>query len=153
MMTDEFKGLRINKYSETDFGSLAELFRKVYVQTYPHFDQKFHETERFFLILREHILQNSYVWTAKFDGKVVGFLALEENFIDQLYVLEEFQNKGLGSFWIAESKKIYPDFLELYTFACNEKAIRFYEKHGFTIIEKGIAPDEKIPDVKMRWET
>jgi GNAT superfamily N-acetyltransferase len=103
--------------------------------------------------LREYTLPNSQVWAAKTGGEIISFVVLGQNFIDQLYVRESFQNKGLGGFWIKHVKTIYPDFLELYTFASNEKAIAFYEKHGFKITERGIAPDEKMPDVKMRWES
>ncbi len=103
-------------------------------------------------ILREYTLPDSQFWTAKKNGKIVGFVDLKQNFIDKLYIHENFQGNGLGGFWIEQAKRLYPEFLELYTFASNEKAIAFYEKHGFKIIERGIAPDEKMPDVKMRWE-
>lgn len=152
-MISTFNELNIFEYKEKDFKELAKLFRDVYVQTYPSFDEKFHKLYRFEEILRENTLVNSQVWTAKANESIVGFLALEKNFIDQLYIQKEFQTIGLGSFWVNESKRIYSDFLELYTFACNEKAISFYEKHNFKIVEKGVAPDEKMPDVKMRWDS
>lgn len=153
MMIDKFKDLNISKYQETDFENLSKLFRDVYVQTYPEFDKKFHKLERFQAILRDGVLPNSKVWIAKADNFIVGFLALEKNFIDQLYIHKKFQGLGLGSFWVEKAKLIYPNYLELYTFACNEEAISFYKMHKFKIIEKGIAPDEKMPDVKMRWDS
>lgn len=152
-MTEKCREFEITEYKAEDFEAITGLFRNVYAKTYPHFDPKFFEAERFRTILREHTFPNSQIWIAKKDGKIVGFFALATNFIDQLYVHENFQNKGLGGFWVARAKLICPDFLELYTFASNEKAIAFYKKHNFKITERGIAPDEKMPDVKMRWET
>lgn len=152
-MIDKFKDFYIAEYQEQDVDNIAEIFREVYVQTYPHFDEKFHKLKRFQTILSEYTLPKSQVWTAKYNSEVVGFLALQKNCIDQIYILNDFQNKGLGNFWINQAKSIYSDFLELYTLDCNKKAIAFYEKHGFKIVEKGIAPDEKMPDVKMRWES
>lgn len=152
-MIEKCEEFEIKEYTAEDFEAIAELFRSVYVKTYPHFNPKFFEAERFRTILREYTLPNSQVWTAKTDGKIAGFVALARNFIGQLYIYEDFQNKGLGGFWVKQAKTIYPDFLELYTFASNEKAIAFYEKHGFKIIERGIAPNEKMLDVKMRWES
>lgn len=151
-MPNEFGEFEIAKFEQKDFRKLAGIFCDVYAQTYPHFNKKFHKPERFQEILSKNTLQNSRVWTAKHNGEIVGFLALAENHIDQLYILPNYQSKGLGGFWVEQSKTIYSDFLELYTFACNKNAITFYEKHGFKIIEKSIAPDEKMPDVKMRWE-
>lgn len=152
-MTEKWREFEIAEYKAEDFEAVAELFRSVYVKTYPHFDPKFFAAERFRTILREFTLPNAQIWTAKTNGKIVGFVALAKNFIDQLYLREDFQNKGLGGFWVEQAKTLYPDFLELYTFASNEKAVAFYERHGFKIIERGIAPDEKMPDVKMRWES
>ena len=152
-MIEKWNGFEIAEYQSEDFEAIAELFRDVYVKTYPQFDTKFFESERFRAILREYTLPDSQVWTAKINGEIIGFVALQQNVVDQLYIHENFQSKGLGGFWVEQAKTIYPEFLELYTFASNEKAIAFYEKHSFQIIERGIAPDEKMPDVKMRWES
>lgn len=141
----------IFKYREQDFETLAALFREIYAATYPFLDEKFLHPLRFEKILRKHTLPNADVWLAKTNGELIGFAAVSRNFIDQLYVHPKFQGKGLGSFWIEQAKAKYPDFLELYTLAANEKAIAFYEKHGFKIIERAIAPDENVPDVKMLW--
>ncbi len=151
-MISKFNKFQIGKYQEADFETLANVFRNVYAQTYPHFDIRFHKLERFQSILSERTLLNSKIWTAKIFGEIIGFVALEKNVIDQLYIIEKFQNSGLGGFWLDQAKTIYPDFLELYTIECNRKAIAFYKNNGFRTIKKGIAPDEKLPDVKMRWE-
>lgn len=152
MTIENWNDFKIAEYRDEDFEAVARLFRQVYVETYPHFDAKFLEPERFHQILSNHIVPDAKIWTAKKNKNLAGFLALEENFIDQLYISGEYQNKGLGGFFVARSKKVYPDFLELYTFASNGNAIAFYEKHDFKIIERGIAPDEKMPDVKMLWK-
>ena len=86
------------------------------------------------------------------NGNIVGFTAIDKNFVDQLYIHPDYQGIGLGAFWLDRAKTMYPDFLELYTLASNENAIGFYKKHGFEIIETGIAPDEQVADVKMRWQ-
>jgi ribosomal protein S18 acetylase RimI-like enzyme len=142
----------ISVYEEGDFAALAAFFREIYAVTYPFWDEKFLRLSRFETILRLHTLPNSDVWLAKTNGELIGFAAFARNFIDQLYIRTDQQGKGLGSFWIGQAKTIYPDYLELYTLGSNRKAIDFYEKHGFKIIEEGIAPDEKVPDVKMHWQ-
>ena len=142
----------ISKYEEKDFRPLAELFKNIYSVTYPTLSEQFLRPERFEAILRKHTLPNCDVWVAKMNSEPIGFVAIGQNFIDQLYISPAHQGKGLGSFWVEQAKTISPDFLELYTLASNKRAIGFYEKHGFTIIEHGIAPHEKFPDVKMRWQ-
>ena len=153
-MIEDLRDLEICEYSERDFEGVAKVFRDTYVQTYPDFDETFHELKRFRTILRKHTIpQAKIAQVAKLNNEIIGFVVLTDNFVDQLYIRDTFQNRGLGVRWIAMAKSAYPSFLELYTFQCNHKAIEFYERHGFRIIENGIAPDEKMPDVKMRWET
>jgi len=41
--------------------------------------------------------------------------------------------------------------LELYTFARNEGARRFYERHGFRAIAFGQENEENEPDVLYEW--
>ena len=125
----------ISKYEEKDFRPLAELFKNIYSVTYPTLSEQFLRPERFEAILRKHTLPNFDVWLAKINGELIGFAAIGQNFIDQLYISPAHQGSGLGSFWVEQAKMIYPDFLELYTLASNKRAIGFYEKHGFTIIE------------------
>lgn len=150
-MIEKWNEFEIAEYKSEDFEAIAKLFRDVYIKTYPHFNPKFFELKRFRKILREYILPDTKIRVAEKEDELAGFIALKKNYIDQLYIHNNFQSKGLGGFWVEQAKTIYPDFLELYTFASNERAIAFYEKHGFKIIERGIAPDEKMPDVKMRW--
>lgn len=151
-MIEKFGEFAVRSFENEDFEPVAALFREVYRQAYPHFDERFFVAERFRSIMREFVLPQARVWTVKRDLELVGFIALAPNFVDQLYIRNAFRGKGLGGFLIEQAKLIHPDFLELYTFAVNEKAIAFYEKHGFRVIERGIAPDEQMPDVKMRWE-
>ena len=70
-------------------------------------------------------------------GKTCAFYHLcEGGELDDLYVLSEFQNRGIGSAimekCIAESENpIY-----LYVFSRNHRAISFYKRFGFSIREK-----------------
>ena len=73
--------------------------------------------------------------------------------IDQLYVAPHAQRRGLGSALLAVAKEREPR-LELWTFQCNRPARRFYEKHGFRLIEEtdGARNDEREPDARYRWD-
>ncbi|MDB2606919.1 GNAT family N-acetyltransferase [Zobellia sp.] len=55
--------------------------------------------------------------------------------VERIYVLQNFQNKGIGMWMLNESKKIamakHKKFLWLGVWEENEKAITFYKKHGF----------------------
>ena len=77
-------------------------------------------------------------WVAKQGDKVIGFIAVlkkdDENSVNALHVLPEYQGQGVGTRlletaldWLGSSKRISLDVV-LY----NEKAKSLYKKFGFT---------------------
>ena len=43
--------------------------------------------------------------------------------------------------------------LELWAFEVNQRAIHFYERHGFRVVERtdGRANEAGMPDVRLHW--
>lgn len=76
---------------------------------------------------RSSILDNIYVYD---DGIVKGILHIEGKEIKELYVEHFFQNEGIGSKLI-EYAIVINDCKYLWALEKNEKAIRFYNRHGF----------------------
>lgn len=117
------------------------------------------DTER----ARKTIVENPSIKTfiAKDNNKVVGILVVirgeANNRIGQLYVLPEYQGKGIGTQlmekgldWLGSDKNIE---FEVATY--NTSAISFYKKFGF--VENGIGDNpvgqlpsgKTIPEIKM----
>jgi ribosomal protein S18 acetylase RimI-like enzyme len=61
--------------------------------------------------------------------------------------------KGLGSRLVELAKSRWPEGLQLWTFASNVDAQRFYERHGFVVVEAtdGSGNEEKQPDLRLAW--
>ncbi|MFN8368485.1 MAG: GNAT family N-acetyltransferase [Candidatus Kapaibacterium sp.] len=142
----------LRKYTNNDFEECVQLFQQVYGETYPDFEPHYHEKQRFYDIMTNHVLPQNELFVVSNNEIIIAFIAIHNNCLDQLYVTHSFQGKGVGSMLVNKAKEINPECMELFTFTQNNKAITFYEKHGFRIIKHGIAPDEKKPDVLMRWE-
>jgi putative acetyltransferase len=84
---------------------------------------------------------------------VVAFAIHGEGWLHHLYVGPEHQARGLGAQLLAWVKGRAPGGLQLWTFAPNDGARRFYERYGFAIAETthGFGNEEKVPDVRYRW--
>jgi ribosomal protein S18 acetylase RimI-like enzyme len=83
---------------------------------------------------------------------IVGFIALQNSYIDRLYVDPEFQGQRFGSNLLGYAKAKHPTGLELCTHQQNRRACKFYEKHGFVAVRYGISPaPESVPDVEYHW--
>ncbi len=112
-----------------------------------------HTPEEDRAFFRDHVFRGCQVWGALEGSEVVGVIAFREGFIDQLYILPEFQGRGLGSALLEVAKRSGGP-LELWTFQKNLRARRFYEARGFVAVEltDGATNEEREPDVRYAWE-
>ncbi len=83
--------------------------------------------------------------------QVVGLLAVGGSELDQLYIHVDYQGLGIGTRLLNLAKELSPGTLQLYTFAVNQPAQRFYEKHGFTIIGRGVEQQSGMADIRYEW--
>lgn len=101
---------------------------------------------------RDVVTVQCVVWLAEVAGRLAGLIALQEDFIDQLYVAVEQQRRGVGTALLQKAREHSPAGLRLYTFQKNLSARAFYEKHGFQAVRYGVSPaPEHEPDVEYHW--
>ena len=101
--------------------------------------------------VRDRLFPTTEMWGA-FGPHLVGFIAFSEGWVEQLYILPDWQGQGIGRALLEIPKASHPE-LRLWTFQQNAGARRFYEANGFTAIEltDGHANENKAPDVLYRW--
>ena len=143
----------IREYRPDDFDALTILWRISREKSLPDFQREkghfFFEDRDYF---REHILKHNQVWVVGSGQQSVAFMAMNKDFIDQLYIDPGFQRRGLGETLLNFARERSPDHLWLYTLQINVNARAFYEKNGFVTEKFGISPPpENEPDVEYHW--
>jgi GNAT superfamily N-acetyltransferase len=108
------------------------------------------EDRRFF---RERLFKTCDLRGAFDQAEMIGIIAFREDWIDQLYVLPKSQRRGVGTELLQVAQRSFPR-LHLWTFQCNARARRFYEKNGFALVENtdGTGNEEKEPDALYRLD-
>ena len=104
--------------------------------------------------VRSTLVPESEVWVAEVpDAGVVAVLALSDDWIDQLYVAPGHTGQGIGTRLVDLARRRRPEGLQLWTFASNVGAQRFYERHGFVAVETtdGSGNEEGAPDIRYVW--
>ena len=104
--------------------------------------------------LATEMLPSHETWVATDpDGRVVALMALSTSMIEQLYVTPDRAGIGIGSRLVDLAKERRPAGLELYCFAVNHRARRFYERHGFVAVATGdgLGNQEGQPDIRYAW--
>jgi putative acetyltransferase len=92
------------------------------------------------------------LWGSFSDRELVGFIALREDWIDQLYILPTWQGRHIGTTLLNIAQRRF-DRLSLWTFQRNQTARKFYEKHGFRLVVEtdGSRNEDNEPDVMYSW--
>lgn len=103
--------------------------------------------------VREVLIAARETWVAARGEELLGLLTLDGDWIDQLYLAGSATRQGLGSRFVDLAKTQRPSGLQLWTFASNLPAQRFYERHGFIAVERtdGEHNEEHAPDIRYRW--
>lgn len=92
--------------------------------------------------------------TVAHEGEApLGFLALEGDEVDKLYVDGPARGRGLGKLLLDHAKGQVAR-LGLWTFQANTGARRFYAREGFCEVRltDGAGNEEKLPDAWLAWE-
>jgi GNAT superfamily N-acetyltransferase len=101
----------------------------------------------------EAVVPNDEVWVAEVEGEIVGVLALEDDWVDQLYLAPGWTAQGIGTALLGIAKERRPDSLRLWAFQSNVDALRFYERHGFVEVDRTDGDnEERAPDVLYAWK-
>lgn len=145
----------IRRAGNADAAALAELFLRSFRATYSfplaHTDDEVRQW------VHERLVPLMETWVAVEEGKggarIVGFATVKPGWLEQLYVDPDRLGEGIGRRLLDLAKERQPAGLLLWTFQVNERARRFYERNGFTVVRFGDESnnEERQPDVQYRW--
>jgi GNAT superfamily N-acetyltransferase len=110
--------------------------------------------------IADRIREHEEIWVAEEDGRMLGFIGIEQSrnldapVLERIYVEPREQNRGVGTALLDKAKELRPQGLYLWVFQKNEGARRLYERHGFELVEltDGAHNMEREPDALYRWK-
>jgi ribosomal protein S18 acetylase RimI-like enzyme len=142
----------IRRARSADAKAIADLFVDSRREAMPWLPV-LHSREDIIAYFMDHVLLNEEVLVAEENQLVQGFIALQGDHIDHLYIAPAYQRRGIGDKFLATAKELCPDSLTLWTFQSNTRARRFYEARGFVALEftDGSRNEEGEPDVLYLW--
>jgi putative acetyltransferase len=145
--------LLIRLYKPEDFDALTHLWFAAQTAAMPKLMARmvysFEDACEFF---RRVIVIENQIWVYEKDGVPIGFLAIQGDFIDRLYVDPAYHRQGIGQALLMKARELLPKHMWLYTHVANKMARSFYEKNGFIAEKFGVSPEpESEPDVEYHW--
>ena len=151
--TDVPDDLLLRPVTEGDLPAVADLYLEVRAAAVPAMPPQVRPTDEVRAYVGGWDLARRDVWLAELQGEPVGFLVVEGDWLDSLYVLPRAAGRGVGSALLGAAKALRPDGFCLWVFESNEPARRFYARHGLVELERtdGSGNEERAPDLRMAW--
>jgi putative acetyltransferase len=142
----------LRPYAGADEDAAIELWRRSWQEAYPDIDFAARVDwwrERW----RQELAPRAIIVVAESGAALVGYVTVDSTsgYLDQIVVAPEFWGSTVGAELLAEAKRLSPARLELLVNTDNARAIRFYQKHGFTLAGDDVNPVSGRPVYRMAW--
>lgn len=143
---------RIRRATASDAPVIARIHIEARLESMPYLPH-LHSDEETEDWVRDIVLPGQEVWVATIEGVVAGYIAIDGQSVEALYVMPGFQGRGIGSALLHMAMDRSRGTLELWTFQRNAQARRFYEARGFQAVQltDGADNEEREPDVRYEW--
>ena len=96
------------------------------------------------------MLPQAEVYVYENDREIWGFIGLDGEYIEGIFVSGEMQSRGIGK-RLLDFVKTKKTELRLNVYQKNTGAIRFYQREGFKILREGIDEATGEKDYEMTW--
>lgn len=100
---------------------------------------------------RKNMLPQTEVYVYETNQTIQGFIGINSEFIEGLFVANEMQSHGIGKL-LLDFLKEKKTKLSLNVYQKNTRAIRFYQREGFQIQCEGLDEVTGEKDYEMVWK-
>lgn len=138
----------IRELRKADINSVAEIWLDTNCKAHAFIPASYWESN--FALVKE-MLPQAEVYVYENDKGIQGFLGLNGEYIEGIFVLEAAQSHGIGKCLLDYAKNRKPA-LCLNVYQKNVRAIRFYQREGFQIQREGLDAATGEKDYEMLWQ-
>ncbi|AQM60854.1 N-acetyltransferase [Clostridium baratii] len=139
----------IKELENYEIDTILDIWLKTNIKAHNFIDKNYW-INNYELVKNEYI-PNSKTFVYKEHNIIKGFISImNDSFIGALFVLEDYQGKGIGRFLIDYCKNLSPK-LELSVYKENTSAVSFYRKCGFKIDKEMQCEDLPNKEYIMKW--
>lgn len=96
------------------------------------------------------LLPNATIFVYDNDDSIKGFIGLMGNFIAGIFVSLNNQSKGIGKALLDFVKEIYSE-LSLHVYKNNTRAVKFYIREGFIVLNEQFDENTGEIELIMNW--
>ena len=138
----------IRKLQKTDVIKVADIWLNSNIKAHNFIPARYWESN--YEPVKEMLLQ-AEVYVYESDGEIQGFIGLNGEYIEGIFVCDKLQSQGIGKLLLDFIKERRTK-LSLNVYEKNIRAIHFYQREGFEIQDEGIDEATGEKDYIMIWQ-
>lgn len=139
----------IRKLQKTDINGVADIWLKTNLKTH-YFIPEQYWTNNYEVV--KEMLPQAEVYVYEDDKIIQGFVGINDEYIEGIFVSDEMQSRGIGKM-LLDYIKDKKDRLQLKVYQKNVRAMSFYQREGFTIQSEGMDEFTGEKEYVMNWES
>ena len=138
----------IRKFEKNDLSSIMQIWLASNIETH-NFISAEYWMDNFEMV--KDILPQAEIYVYENLGKISGFIGLNKDYIEGIFVEKNMRSKGIGKQLLNYVKKL-KDEIHLSVYQKNYKAISFYQREDFVIQSENIDNDTNEKELLMSWK-
>lgn len=139
----------IRKLQKVDINRVADIWLKTNLKAH-YFIPEQYWTNNYEVV--KEILPQADVYVYEDDKIIQGFVGINDEYIEGIFVSDEMQSCGIGKM-LLDYIKDKKDRLQLKVYQKNVRAMSFYQREGFTIQSEEMDEFTREKEYVMNWES
>ena len=140
--------IMVRKLQKADIDRVADIWLDTNLKAHDFISAQY--WKRNFELVKEMLLQ-AEVYVYESDQKIQGFIGLNNDYIEGIFVSDKMQSQGIGKILLNDTKDKRNE-LRLNVYRKNTRAIFFYKREGFEIQSDGLDEATGERDYVMVWK-
>lgn len=137
----------IRKFEKNDINNVMKIWKDENIKAHHFIPREYWDNNYSYV---KEILPKAEIYVYIIEEKIVGFIGLNQNYIEGIFVDANNQCNGIGTLLLNKVKE-NKNTLTLDVYKKNVKAINFYKKNDFIIKNENINKDTNELEYIMSW--
>ena len=138
----------IREFQKDDINKVADIWLDTNIKAHNFIPAEYWKSN--FKSVKEALLL-AEVYVYEYDTEIQGFIGMNGEYIEGVFVSDEYQSQGIGARLLNYIKN-NRDKLSLSVYQKNSRAISFYQREGFEIQCEALDEATGEKDYVMTWQ-
>lgn len=137
----------IREFEDNDTDNIMQIWKSENIKAHNFISKEYWENNYEYV---KNILPNAEIYVFIVKEKIVGFVGIDNNYIEGIFVDTNNQSNGIGTSLLNKVKENRNN-LTLSVYKKNTKAINFYKENDFIITSESIDKNTNEIEYTMTW--